>query len=419
MTRKDVVAGLDLGSGRVACLIGSPDADSGRMRVLGGTSVGCRGINGGVVTNIQETARAITRAVEDAESCAGGAGAGKPLVTGLYLGMRGGHLQSFNSRGAFNIARSDKTITPEDVTSVVANAKAIPLSPDREIVHVVPQGFSLDRQPGVHDPVGMEANLLEVEVHIVTASTALLNNLSKAVSLAGFEVIDPVYGLLAAGDLMVSPEEKDLGCVLIDLGGQSVSIGVFCEGSIKYSKELSFGADLITRDLAVGLRTSHATAEKLKIGHGVAHPSLLDGDEEIGYIGIDGRSKASIKTRAMMGFVLPRVEELFDLIAKDLKNSSYADMVVSGGAILTGGGSQLRGSIEAARQILEIDVRAGTALPEQILCDEGWLDPTYATALGLLHYSTARHWGEGGHRAIGRKKPVWIRRLTSMLKELF
>ncbi|MBI5882816.1 MAG: cell division protein FtsA [Elusimicrobia bacterium] len=412
--RKDVVAGLDLGSGRITCLIGSPDSETGRMRVLGGASAVCRGINGGVVVNIPETARAVTRVVEEAE-----ASAGKPLVTGLYLGMRGAHLQSFNNKGAFNIARTDKEITAEDVNSVVANAKAIPISPDREIVHVVPQGFSLDRQPGVHDPVGMEASLVEVEVHMVTASTLALNNLSKAVSLAGFEVIDPVYGMLAASELLVSPEEKDLGCMLIDLGGQSVSIGIFCDGSIRYSRELAFGADLITRDLAVGLRTSYPTAEKIKIGHGVAHPSLLNGDDEIDYVGIDGRSSASIRKRAMMDFILPRVEEIFTLVAEDLKKSSYADMVVSGGAILTGGGSLLRGSIEAARQILEIPVRAGTAHPDQIECDERWLDPAFATSLGLLHYSTAHHWGEGGHRVLGRKKPVWLRRLSSMFKELF
>ena len=150
MAKQEVIAGLDMGSGRVTCLIGSPEPGSGRMRVLGGASVACRGIKGGVVINILETARAVTQAVEDAEAAA------KHMVTGLYLGVRGTHLQSFNNRGAFNIARTDKEITIEDVNSVVANAKAIPLSSDREILHVVPQGFSLDRQRGVPHPVGME-----------------------------------------------------------------------------------------------------------------------------------------------------------------------------------------------------------------------------------------------------------------------
>jgi cell division protein FtsA len=213
MPKQDVITGLDMGSGRVTCLIGAPSASAGRLKVLGGANVPCRGIKGGVVINILETARAVTQAVEEAEAQAG------VTVSAVNLGVRGGHLQSFNNRGAFNIARTDKEITAEDVQSVVANAKAIPLSSDREILHVVPQGFSLDRQRGVPHPVGMEGSLLEVEVHIVTASTAHLNNLVKTVAQAGFQVVEPVYGLLAAGEMLVTPEEKDLGSLLVDFGG--------------------------------------------------------------------------------------------------------------------------------------------------------------------------------------------------------
>ena len=402
-----------MGSGRVTCLIGSPDPETARMRVLGGASVPCRGIKGGVAINIPETARAVTQAVEEAEASS------KQMVTGLYLGVRGAHLQSFNNRGAFNIARTDKEITAEDVSSVIANAKAIPLSSDREILHVVPQGFSLDRQRGVPHPVGMEGALLEVEVHIVTASSAHLNNLVKTVAQAGFEVIEPVYGLLAAGEMLVTPEEKDLGSLLIDFGGQSVSLGVYCEGSIKYSKELAIGSDFITRDLAVGLRTSLATAERIKMEHGLAHPSLLNGDKEVDFSGVDGRTPHSVKTSTMMGIILPRVEEIFSLIAEDLQGSSYADLVVSGGAILTGGGSLMRGTTAAAEQILGMPVRVGIPHPEQVLAEEGWLTPNYATALGLLQFSRELRWGSGASRVIGRKRPVWLRRVTSLFEELF
>ncbi|MFA6004751.1 MAG: cell division protein FtsA, partial [Elusimicrobiota bacterium] len=265
MAKPDVIAGLDMGSGRVTCLLGAPEPEAGRMRILGGASVACRGINGGVVVNIQETKSAVSQAVEEAEAAAG------VTVGGLFLGVRGTHLQSFNNKGAFNIARTDREITAEDVHSVVANAKAIPLSSDREILHVVPQSFSLDRQRGVPNPVGMEGSLLEVDVHIVTASSAHLNNVMKAVAQAGFEVQELIYGLLATGDQLVTPEEKELGSLLVDIGGQSVSLGVYSEGSIRYSKEIGIGSDFITRDLAVGLRTSMATAERLKIAHGIAH----------------------------------------------------------------------------------------------------------------------------------------------------
>ena len=412
MPKQDVIAGLDMGSGRVNCLIGQPD-DAGRIRVLGGASVPCRGLKGGVVINILETANAVTQAVEEAESQA------KQEVRSLFLGVRGGHLQSFNNRGAFNIARTDKEITAEDVNSVVGNAKAIPLSSDREILHVLPQSFSLDRQRGVPHPVGMEGSLLEVEVHIVTASSAHLNNIIKTVASAGFEVIEPVYGLLAAGEMLVTPEEKELGSMLIDLGGQSISMGVFAEGSIRYSKELPIGSDFITRDLAVGLRTSLITAEKIKMEHGIAHPSLLNGDHEIEFHGVDGRSSQTIKTSHMMNIILPRVEEIFSLVEEELQASSYADTVVPGGVILTGGGSLMRGTLQAAEQILRMPVRLGIPHPDQVIAEEKWLTPTYSTAMGLLAYSKQLRYGVTMSRQGDRKKHPLMRKLTAIFEDLF
>lgn len=411
--KQELVAGLDVGSGRITCLIGSPDAATGTVKVLGGASVACRGVKGGVVINILEAASAATRAVEEAEAAVGA------TVSQVWLGMRGSHLQSFNNRGAFNIARTDREITAADVDSVVGSAKAIPLSSDREILHVVPQGFSLDRQRGVPHPVGMEASLLEVEVHLVTASSAHLNNLMKMVGQAGFQVVEPVYGLLAAGELLVTPEEKELGSVLIDLGGQSLSIGVYCEGAIKYSKEISIGSDFITRDLAVGLKTSIATADRIKIEHGIAHPSLLNGDADVDCHGIDGRTPLRIKTSTMMGIILPRVEEIFQVVAEDLENSSYADVVMPGGAILTGGGSLLRGTVEAAHQILGLPVRLGVPHPDMVkTADEKWLSPVYSTALGLLLYGAAPRWG-ATERAVKRQKPLWMRKISAVMQELF
>ena len=409
----ELIAGLDIGSGRVTCLIGEPDPATGVVKVLGGASVPCRGLKGGVVIDIHEASLAVTRVVEQAESAV------KATVSSVWLGVRGSHLQSFNNRGAYNIARTDREITADDMNAVVSSARAIPLSSDREILHVVPQGFSLDRQRGVPHPVGMEASLLEVEVHLVTASSAHLNNIMKTVAKAGFEVVEPVYGLLAAGETLVTQEEKELGCVLIDFGGQSISIGVYCEGAIKFSKELALGSDFITRDLAVGLKTSVATAEKIKMEHGIAHPSLLNGDADIDCHGIDGRTPMRVKTSTMMGIILPRVEEIFTVVADELQNSSYADVIAPGGAILTGGGSMMRGTLEAATQILGVPVRRGVPHPDAIQADEQWLSPIYATALGLLQYSTSPRWGGVNIRAVARKRPLWMRKITTMLEELF
>jgi cell division protein FtsA len=409
----ELIAGLDIGSGRVTCLIGSPDPATGAVKVLGGASVACRGLKGGVVIDIHEAALAVTRAVEEAEAAV------NATVSSVWLGVRGSHLQSFNNRGAYNIARTDREITADDVNSVVSSARAIPLSSDREILHVVPQGFSLDRQRGVPHPVGMEASLLEVDVHLVTASSAHLNNIMKTVAKAGFEVVEPVYGLLAAGETLVTQEEKELGCVLIDFGGQSISLGVYCEGAIKYSKEIALGSDSITRDLARGLKTSIVTAEKIKLEHGIAHPALLNGDADIDCNGVDGRTPMRIKTSTMMGIILPRVEEIFSVVAEDLQNSSYMDVVAPGGAILTGGGSMMRGTIEAATAVLEIPVRRGVPHPDHIQADEQWLSPVYSTALGLLQYSTSPRWGGVNARAVARKRPLWMRKITTMIEELF
>ena len=412
MAKIEAIAGLDMGSGRVTCLIGAPEPDGGRMRVLGGSSVACRGINGGVVVNILETKNAVTQVLEEAEAASG------VTVSGLFLGVRGTHLQSFNNKGAFNIARTDKEITADDVHSVVANAKAIPLSSDREILHVVPQSFSLDRQRGVPNPVGMEGSLLEVDVHIVTASSAHLNNVMKAVAQAGFEVQELVYGLLATGEQLVTPEEKDLGSLLVDLGGQSVSLGVFSEGSIRYSKEIGIGSDFITRDLAVGLRTSMATAERLKIAHGIAHSSLLNGDEDVEFNRVDGRTVDRVKTSTMMSYILPRVEEIFSIVADDLQGSSYTDLVSPGGLVLTGGGSLMKGVAAAAEEVLGLQTRVGMAHPEQVGGDEKWFSPVYATAMGLLTFANGSRWGTGVTRLTPRKKPAWMRKMSSIFEDL-
>jgi len=381
MAKPDVIAGLDMGSGRVTCLVGSPEPDSERMRVLGGASIPCRGINGGVVVNIQETKSAVGHALEEAEAAAG------VTVSGVFLGVRGTHLQSFNNKGAFPISRTDKEITAEDVHSVVANAKAIPLSSDREILHVVPQSFSIDRQRGVPNPVGMEGSLLEVDVHIVTASSAHLNNVVKAVTQGGFEVQELIYGLLATGEQLVTPEEKELGSLLVDLGGQTLSLAAYSEGSIRYSKEIGIGADFITRDLAVGLKTSMATAERLKIAHGIAHSSLLNGDLEIEFNRVDGRTLDKIKTSTMIQYILPRVEEIFAIVAEDLQNSSYADLISPGGVVLTGGGAKLPGITELAKNTLKLSAQIGCASTEEWAGDgfmEALEDPEFATVLGLV-----------------------------------
>jgi cell division protein FtsA len=410
MRKSDIIAGLDMGSGRVTCILAEYNAETNKTRILSGSSVPCRGLKGGVVINISETSRAVSYAMEEAEEKA------DVIVREVYLGIRGSHIQSTNGRGAYSIARTDKEINAEDVTNVIENAKATSISSDREILHVLPQEFSLDRQKGVPNPIGMEGSLLEVGVHIVTASTSHLNNLMKAVSQSGFSVIEPIYSLLALGEIVVTPEEKDLGCLLIDVGGQNTSIGVYYDGSLRFSKEIPLGGDYITRDIAYALRTSMNTAQDIKEKHGAVLSSMIDGTKTISVAGLDGRSTKEIEPRNLLDYIQPRVEEIYDKINLALQNSDYADL--PGGAVLTGGSSKLKGMAEAAEQLLDLkQSRLGVVRVEFVELDDEYLNPVYTTATGLVCYPHLRPWVS--EHVLSRRGVVLKRRVLSWFRDIF
>ena len=261
MAKNNIVAGLDMGGGRITCILAAQDFETDSLKILSGASMPCRGLKSGVVVDIMETSRVVADVLEQAEREA------EAEIDRVYMGVRGAHLQSLNSHGAYNISRADKEITSEDVQFAVENAKAIPIQNDREIIHVTPQSFSIDRQKGVPNPEGMEGSLLEVDVHIVTASSSPLNNLIKSVAKAGFKVEEPLYGLVALGECVLTPEEKELGCLLIDLGAETMSVGIYVDGSMKFSKDIPYGCDLITRDIAYGLHTSREAAKQIKTAY--------------------------------------------------------------------------------------------------------------------------------------------------------
>jgi cell division protein FtsA len=366
------------------------------------------------VINIDETARSITRAVEAAEEMAGLTGA----TRGVLIGVRGGHIQTFNHHGAMNIARTDKEITLADRDQVVESTKAVPISPDREIVHVIPQDFILDRQSGVPNPVGMEATLLETDVHIVTASQSHLNNVWKAIARAGFDVEEPIYGLLAVGDAVVTAEEKGLGCLLIDVGGQTTGLAVYAEGSVRFTKELPIGSDAISHDLSHALRTSLLQAQKVKEKHGAASRPLAEGniDEDIEYTSVDGRTPRHIKRSTLFDYIAPRVEEIFTLVSEELQRSNYADHVAGGGVVLTGGGAQLQGLSAAVEQILDLPVRLGSASKLDGRAGGFWPTPGYATALGVITY---RHLGDWSRSRRAVRRVGLGQKLRGLVEDLF
>jgi len=389
-----------MGSGQVVCAVGRREPDQDQIEVVAVARQNCRGLKGGVVINIDETALAITRVVESAEEMC------KETIRDLIVGIRGSHTQTFNHHGAINIARTDKEITSDDVAQVIESTKAVPISTDREIIHVIPQDFVLDRQQGVPNPVGMEGSLLEVEVHIVTAGTSHLNNIWRAINNAGFGIREPVYGLLGVGDVVVTQEEKDLGCLLIDLGGATTGLAIYTDGGVKFTKEIPIGADSITNDLAHGLRTSLSQAKLVKEKYGVAvRPAKkkvlvtsvgleeeVDPEGEVTYTSVDGRTQREVQRVTLFEFIAPRVEEIFTLVKNEIERSGMAEQVVAGGAVITGGGSMMPGLITAAEKILEIPARHG--LPQNITgIPEALSHPSFATAVGLLAFQSFGDWG--------------------------
>jgi len=425
MSKPELIAGIDMGSGQLVCAVGRRNPDQDQIEVVGVSKQPCRGIKGGVVINIDETALSITRVVESVEEQC------KETIRDLIVGIRGSHTQTFNHHGAINIARTDKEITNEDVAQVIESTKAVPISTDREIIHVIPQDFVLDRQQGVPNPVGMEGSLLEVEVHIVTAGTSHLNNVWRAINNAGFGIREPIYGLLAVGDIVVTQEEKDLGCLLVDLGGSTTGLAIYTDGGVKFTKEIPIGADSITNDLAHGLRTSLSQAKMVKEKYGVAiRPAKkkvlvtsagveeeFDLEGDVTYTSVDGRTQRQVQRGTLYEFIAPRVEEIFTMVKSEMDRSGMEEQVVAGGAVITGGGSMMPGLINAAEKILEIPARHG--LPQNITgLPEALSHPSYATAVGLLAFQSYGDWGRS-HKYARKSSGGIFENMKKFLSEVF
>ncbi len=428
MAKHNTLCALDVGSSQINAVLAKRDLLNNKIEVLSTSQVVCRGLRGGVVVNIPETAKSITQTIELCEEKVRAADLAP--VNSVILGVRGNHFASFNNKGAYNIARTDKEITATDVESVLEIAKAVPISQDREVLHAIAQDFWVDRQKGVPNPVGMEGSLLEVDVHILTGTSSHLNNVVKSVNQAGFRVEQTIYGLFALADTVVTPEEKQQGCLLVDLGGETLGIGVFSEGSLCYSKEIGLGSDSISRDLAYALRTSLINANRLKEEHGACLSSLVEPEEEVEFYGIDGRETRRVKKKTIVEIIQPRVEEIVTLIGKDLETAGWLEVIVPGGVIITGGGSLLRGLSDATTELLGVPSRLGLPQIESLEASGDYLtNPAFATAVSLLHYS--QHpplWGvsaNGKSRlgldlGIGRKSRNGVgRRVQNFFEELF
>jgi len=375
------VVGLDIGTTNIACVVAEV-RDGGSVDVVGLGGAASRGIRKGVVVNLDATVDAIKSAVQEAELMAG------VDVQSATVGIAGGHIRSFNSRGVIAVTGKDRTVGREDVARVLDAARAVSIPSDREILHVLPQEFVLDEQHGIASPVGMTGARLEANVHIVTAATTSVQNLVTCVNRAGVEVRDTVLEQLAASEAVLSTDERELGVAMIDVGGGTTDLAIFERGSIWHTAVLPVGGDHFSNDLAVGLRTPIPDAERIKKRFGCALGSLVDTDEAVEVPTVGGRKPRLLSRQVMAEILQPRAEELFGLVHEEVVRAGF-DKLLNAGVVLTGGGSLLPGTVEIAEQVFGLPVRRGQ--PQGV---GGLMEPASGpgnvTAVGLALYA-ARH----------------------------
>jgi cell division protein FtsA len=411
VAKPNLIVGLDIGTTKICAIVGEIKEDPpGRADIIGIGTSPSRGLRKGVVVNIESTVESIKKAVEEAELMAG------VKINAVYAGIAGGHIKGFNSRGV--IAVKEREVTQADVERVIDAAKAVAIPLDREVLHVLPQEFIVDDQDGIHDPLGMSGVRLEAEVHIITGAVTSAQNIVKSVNRSGLEVIDIILQPLASSEAVLTAEEKELGVVMVDIGGGTTDIATFVDGSIWHTAVLGIGGNHLTNDIAMGLRTPAGEAEKIKTRYGCALTSLVKEDETIEVPSVGGRPPRVLSRQLLSEIIEPRAEEIFGLVAEEIKRTGYEDMVASG-IVITGGTAIMEGMVEVAERVLDLPVRRG--VPQNV---GGLVDivsnPMYATGVGLVQYALRNQNDRDLHRfSEGRLFFKVAGRMREWIKEFF
>jgi cell division protein FtsA len=370
---RDLLVGLDIGTSKVVALVAELSPE-GQFNVLGLGQTSSKGLKKGVVINIEATVQSIQKALEEAELMS------DRRIIQVFTGIAGNHIVSFNSSGM--VAIRDKEVGAGDVERVLETAKAINIPTDQQILHILIQEFIIDGQEDVREPIGMSGLRLEVKVHIVTGAVSAAQNIVKCVRRCGLEVNDLILQPLASSLAVLTDDEKELGVVLIDIGGGTTDIAIYSQGSIRHTAVIPIAGDQITNDIAMALRTPTIEAEDLKIHHGVAKQELADATAMIDVPGVGDREPRPMSKQALAAVIEPRVEELFTLVRNIVRESGYEDMV-SSGIVLTGGTSMMPGMVELAEQVFLKHARIGSPEYRGHL-HEVLRSPRYSTGLGLL-----------------------------------
>jgi len=373
MKRGKLIVGLDVGTAKVCALVG--EVRENGVDIIGIGETQSRGLRKGAIVNIEDASRSIKRATEEAETMA------RIEIKAVYAGIAGGHIGILSSNGV--IAVREKEIGQKDIEGVMEAARAVAIPLDREVLHIIPTGFIVDGQNGISDPRGMAGIRLEANVRIVTATFTSVQNLVKSCKKAGLEVIDIVFGPLASAEAVLTQDEKELGVGIVDIGGGTTDITLFHEGNLCHTSVLTVGGDNFTNDVAVGLRMPSQEAERIKKGYGCALLGMVQPEEEIEITYAGDRPPKKVPRQHLIEIIQPRAEELFNLIAEEIRKSGYYNLLASG-VVLTGGVSLMSGIDVIAENILELPVRIG--LPKHNRGIQVVSNPVYVTGVGLVLY---------------------------------
>ena len=406
VAKSEIFAGLDIGSTKVCTTVAEVFED-GRADIIGVGLAPCSGLKRGIVVDMDATASAVRESVDLAQRVSGAE------IRTAVIGVTGEHISSLNSPGRVAITQEDREVRREHVERVLDASRVIVLPPEREIIHAIPRGFTVDGQGGIKDPVGMAGRRLEVETHIVTGATSFLQNVTKSAAKAGVEAEGTVLASIASGLAVTSQEERELGVAVIDVGGGTTDIAVFVEGEVYYTAVLPVGGSHITHDIAVGLQTSQEEAERAKREAGCAKTDMVEHGETFSIAALGSSEPKQVPRHILAQLIEPRVEEIFEMARREIDRSGHLGLLPMGVA-LTGGTALLPGVAEVATRILDTPTRV--EIPRGV---GGMVDsvanPIYATSVGLVLYAAR-------HRANARedgKAPSLLASVVTGIRKLF
>lgn len=373
--QQNIAVGVDVGTTKVTVCVGT--IQEGIVNIVGIGTAPNSGVRRGMVTDIEETVSAISSALEEAERMSG------LPITEAYVGVGGHHITSTNSKGVIAVSRADGEISETDVERVIEAARAVALPPNHEILHVIPRTYTIDGQQGVKDPVGMNGIRLEVETHVIGASSSALKNLCKCVEQSGLGIEQLVFSPLATTQAILSKKQKEAGVALVDIGAGTTGIAIYEDGDLLHTNVLNIGSLHVTHDIAIGLRTTLDIAEKLKVKYATAQPDKIRDNETINLATFDPNEDQKVSRKYVAEIVEARLNEIFSMVRNELKLVGK-DGMLPAGVVFTGGGSQMQGMLEASKETLRLPAQIGYPLMEISGMIDKLDNPMYATGIGLM-----------------------------------